>query len=546
MSSSRRHRAKPGLPPSPVPAHERGVPRLVPGGGGRGDADAATPAVPARRELWIAVHLPDYVLESLKVPVEHREQATVPPAAMSVAVVDLERGARVIRASDAGAAAAGVVPGMALNSALALLPALEIRARDLRRERTLLEIVATHALDFTPRVNLDPPDGVLLEVRGSLRLFGGVRSLVARLRERVRSLGSEPRIALAPTPLASLWLARAGEEVLLRRLDALPGRLGRLPLACTRWPEGLLRQLATMGVRVVGDCLRLPRDGVARRFEQQVLPDLDRALGRVADPRAAFAALRRFVTRRDLEPETDDAGRLGRVLEPLIVELCTFLVLRGRAIEVLGVQFVHRDGPATRLRQQFAEPVNDAGRISGLLRERLSAVVLPSPVRQLRLLSGPLVEARAQTLDLLARDRRDPSGVPQLVERLRARLGADAVHGLSLVPEHRPESAWQQSRDASLARSRRAERSASPPVLSLPPRPVWLLPEPQALAGERLPSYHGPLELEEGPERIESGWWDGHDVRRDYYVARTRTGVRLWIFRERRSGGGWFLHGVFG
>ena len=77
-------------------------------------------------------------------------------------------------------------------------------------------------------------------------------------------------------------------------------------------------------------------------------------------------------------------------------------------------------------------------------------------------------------------------------------------------------------------------------------RPVWLLAEPQRLEGEEQPRYQGALELEEGPERIESGWWDGRDVRRDYYVARTPAGVRVWIFRERRTPGGWFLHGVFG
>jgi len=54
------------------------------------------------------------------------------------------------------------------------------------------------------------------------------------------------------------------------------------------------------------------------------------------------------------------------------------------------------------------------------------------------------------------------------------------------------------------------------------------------------------LELEQGPERIESGWWDGRDVQRDYYVARNPAGVRLWLFRDRQSAGRWFLHGVFG
>jgi protein ImuB len=72
--------------------------------------------------------------------------------------------------------------------------------------------------------------------------------------------------------------------------------------------------------------------------------------------------------------------------------------------------------------------------------------------------------------------------------------------------------------------------------------------EPQRLAGGERPRYEGPLEIEEGPERIESGWWDGHDVARDYYVARNGQGARLWVFRNRRAAGGdadWFLHGWF-
>ena len=77
-------------------------------------------------------------------------------------------------------------------------------------------------------------------------------------------------------------------------------------------------------------------------------------------------------------------------------------------------------------------------------------------------------------------------------------------------------------------------------------RPLWLLAEPRPLDGRDWPHYEGRLEIEDGPERIESGWWDGRDVRRDYYVARTAGGVRLWVFRERRADGRWFMHGVFG
>ena len=71
-------------------------------------------------------------------------------------------------------------------------------------------------------------------------------------------------------------------------------------------------------------------------------------------------------------------------------------------------------------------------------------------------------------------------------------------------------------------------------------RPLWLLDEPQPCSS--------PLEFEEGPECLESGWWDGQDISRDYFVARNRQGMRLWVFRHRRDADprGWFVHGYFG
>ena len=62
--------------------------------------------------------------------------------------------------------------------------------------------------------------------------------------------------------------------------------------------------------------------------------------------------------------------------------------------------------------------------------------------------------------------------------------------------------------------------------------------------GDR-PWQQGGLEILDGPERIESGWWDDADCRRDYYLARHSAGPRLWIFRDLVSGA-WYLHGLFG
>src|SRR5205823_10727952 len=90
----------------------------------------------------------------------------------------------------------------------------------------------------------------------------------------------------------------------------------------------------------------------------------------------------------------------------------------------------------------------------------------------------------------------------------------------------------------------RASASTAASAREAAPRPVWLLSEPQPL-GALLEAQ--PWILRDGPERIESGWWDGADIRRDYYVAENPRGEHLWIYRDSRYGadGEWFLHGIF-
>jgi protein ImuB len=129
------------------------------------------------------------------------------------------------------------------------------------------------------------------------------------------------------------------------------------------------------------------------------------------------------------------------------------------------------------------------------------------------------------------------------VERLRARLGEDAVYGVVLIPEHRPEAASRHVQELHLASPLRVAEEVPVPLMTQQglPRPVWLLDAPLLLASG--------LVLEQGPERIESGWWDGKGVARDYYIARRTLdggspGAKLWVFQERQSKR-WYLHGMF-
>ncbi len=412
-----------------------------------------------------------------------------------------------------------------------------------------LEALAVRAQRFTPRVSLVPPDGLLLEVKGSLHLFGGVEGLGRELAQECARLALPCTLALAPTPLAALAAARAGKPLAVVDPAQLVGSLAALPLASLRWPQATIDRLARIGVRTIGQALRLPRGGFARRFGTEALAMLDRLTGRTRDLRERFEVRARFRRRRELTHELESHEALLAALAPLLTDLGEFLEARQCALLELECRLRHRAAAPTSCLLRLAAPLADAARIAELLGERLRALALPEPVRACELRSGPLLD-RVSVSGALWQPGEQGGGADaqssDLIERLRVRLGPEAVQGLELRADHRPEAGWRVADSVSARSSLCDEPCAGARRLDVA-RPLWLLPSPRRLA-ERggLPWRRGALRLVSEPERIETGWWDGADIARDYYIALDARGVRLWVFREREPPHRWFLQGLFG
>ena len=433
----------------------------------------------------------------------------------------------------------------------------------LQARPAVLERLCLHAQQFTPLVSVELPDALLLEIRGSVKLFGSLATLHARIDASWRHLELEVQSAAAPSTLAALWLARAGHGALIEDPGLLAGRLAELPIACTGWDAERLRSLRALGVSRVGELLRLPRAGMTRRFGAAAVLDLDIALARQAAPRRAFVPRERFRERVDFETEVETAAYLQKALEPVTERCARFLRQRQAGVQALELRLEHRAHPRTRVRLGLASITGEQRRLSEVLRQKLSQLELAAPASSMELRSGPLQPLSAASLDVFARcagaggtlagagrasagqasaGRRDTA--PQLLERLCARLGEQAVYGIRSIAEHRPEAAWQRIQALRLDLVQpggRCRQEIHPEM----PRPVWLLGEPEKLRASQVRRLRaGETALEEGPERIESGWWDGKGVARDYYIVRQAGGARLWVFQERRSKD-WYLHGVF-
>lgn len=489
---------------------------------------------------WLAIQLPDLPLQVFT--------RGLADDGTALGVIDSGRRSRILAANGA-ARAQGVFAGQALSAAQAMAPTLHLQARQTAREAALLAEIACWAGRFTPRVSLAPPDAVLLKIGTSLRLFGGVDAIRQQAREGLLQLGIEARLACAPTPLAACWFAACGQapaagidwrealdglplSVLGSGADGDPALPQALAHAATACSASTLELLDGLGARSIGAVRALPAAGLARRQARAVGLLIARARGEQPDPRPWFEPPARFSHELALPAPTHHSEALLFAARRLFASLAAWLQARHAGIDHCRLSLVHEGSGETPLDIVLGHPSDDADHLALITRERLGMQVLPAEICILRLEAEHPLDRGAHATDLFGSPGQARDEALQLLDRLRARLGDGAVRRLAPLADHRPEAAWQVCGEQS--RSSQAKPSPSRNL-----RPLWLLPAPRAIDPRQ-------YTLLGDAERIESGWWDEGDIRRDYYLARSGDGGLCWVFHDLASPGGWFLHGRFG
>lgn len=423
-----------------------------------------------------------------------------------------------------------------------MCPGLAVFERDAGRELAALHALACWAGRFTPTLSLQSPDGLLLEIGGCLRLFGGAEAIVAAVQAGCAAQSYSLRWAAAPTPLAAHWLARAGRAGVFAESAAMQAELAGLSCAVPGWTSEILHRLEAFGLRCLGDLRRLPSAGLRRRIGNGPLDDLARAWGELPQPQNPFVFPASFQQKIELPARVDHAEALAFAGQRLFAALAGWLQGRQLLVRVCRLELTHDDASSSELRLSFAEPAADEARFARLLREHLSRWQLPAPVEALSLRADEVVAKPGASGGLFEQPAAG-EGLAVCLERVQARLGSTALQVLGENPDYRPECATRLAAPEVHVAGRASDTS------QLAARPLWLLPVPQALVDQGgRPYWRGALKLLSRAERLESGWWDegengaSGDLRRDYFVARNPHGQWAWVFRD---GEGWFLHGLF-
>lgn len=426
------------------------------------------------------------------------------------------------------AVAAGVERGQPRSLAQALVSELVCRPYNAEREELALRRLADRLYESIDKQVLFPPQGIAIAVDSLLRLYQGLEPLICHLEEQFQSLELTFSLAVGYSPAAARCLAKAGCEQYSADTADIRQTLGRLSVSQLGWQTKRVEKLMKSGIKTLHDLWQLPRVQLGKRFGAELVDDVIALQG--TQLRAGNGAVTFYQPAEIFSLAFDLVTEIAHwqgVLFPLkraLKELESFLYQRQKVIRLLDIWLYHRDQPATHIPLKLAVDSWRASQFLQLIQLQVDRYPLKQPVTAISLKADNLYDLDRMSGHLISDGLQHQGDLSDLLARLQAKLGERALYTPAVMADPRP-----------LINEYRQRAGA---VTTLPhqtmKRPLWLLPQPEAVDIEQ-------WQLLEGPERIYTGWWDNDTFERDYWIAEDHKGRLGWLFFQHQ----WYLQGWF-
>lgn len=422
-------------------------------------------------------------------------------------------------------------PQLLQDYQLALLPPesraavpISVSANPQQEQRVLTQLAQVLYQDIA-HIVLSPPRGLLCEVRSLVRLHGGYGRVLERLQSRLQQWPLRYHLSSGYSPLAAKLLAQSGLSVLCEAADKAQQAVASLAIEDSGLAPVEIERLRQVGFTVIGDLLQRPRAEVGVRFGPAMMHYMAELAGELKPPQCFYRPPDKFDEKVELATEAASWTQLLFPLKRLLQQAEAFLQSHQWSTRALVIRAHHRQGPSTQVPIQFAHAVWRYSDLLNLSQLHLERQQLPQPVLSLSVRLQRTEARQAQRGQMFASTVQAAEQLEALVSRLQARLGEHKVQSLRYCDDWRPErqgvlQAWSTTVDTTQTGYQ---------------RPCWLLAEAQPISRHQ-------WQLQWGPERIVSGWWDAQPIQRDYYIALDNRQRQGWIFQNQQ---GWFLHGWF-
>lgn len=402
------------------------------------------------------------------------------------------------------------------------------------------------------KICLSHPHVLVLEVHSMLRYFGNFYSLKNRLipllQEKLIQLQQPLQFfdCLSPSADASALLVRSGINIQINDLEALKSALGKVPSALLPLNRKVLQRLNNCGLLYLRDIWRLPTAALRLRFGRELSECLELLLAQRPAVLERWQSAPVFTDRIDLEIEVCKQNEILWLGSQLLARMEHFLKKRQLATDQIVFGIYQQRTLATNITLNTRHASFDKQLWQMLLESRLQKIQLDCAITGINLRAQQFYPVEPVGASPVRAVNSRPQTETKLLEILASRLGEDQVFQLYCQPSHDPAVAGKYLAFTQIKTGNNENTSAKLPGFGYwNNAPCWLLQTPRKLhTFNGKPVYMTPLVIEHGPQRIESCWWTGFDIRRDYYVAHNQHGMLLWIYRDLGLDD-WFLHGLF-
>ncbi|WP_437193398.1 Y-family DNA polymerase [Planctomicrobium sp. SH527] len=502
-------------------------------------------------------------------PIQRRQQQSPALREQPLVLIRSMQGSEQVGHCCSLASRRGIRPEMSLAEARTFLQPRSGRAEvgqclpeEPEQDQQALKQLAWDSEQFSPLVGLEQeetPESLVLDVTGCAVHFGGEQGLTQAVVQFCQTQAFSVRVGLADS-FGAAWAAAHFGTKLQTTCILPPGEqehfLRALPVSAFRLSSKTLNRLQQVGLRTVGQLLRISRSTLPSRFGAELIQRIDQALGSV--PELIVAERRPEPLQETWESEDPffDVAILELIVGDLLDRILTSLQPRGQGIKRLTWTLQGSDRRILTHTLELVQPSLQRRHLLSLMALQWEQMSLAGGIQQVHLCADKIefLTARRQTLWELENDEASPS-LHRLVETLSSRLGREAVLRPSLRADDQPELAFGLQPVIGEDRQLDLLQTTSIPHRHGRTRPLWLKREPipvDVIARHR----HGPparfrwqnedwtVHQSWGPERITTAWWRGPLVRRDYFQVECEQGQRFWLFRELVTGK-WFLHAAF-
>lgn len=422
----------------------------------------------------------------------------------------------------------GIRLGMGLASSVALCNNLHILELNTEIESETLISIANDLYSLVADIVLDPPKGLFIKLTTMYRLYNNQEQCWLQINNKLQQLPNQYSYASSHSAVSAKLLSLNGLNKLITSKSAAIEMIGLLNVEALPITSKNKEALVRVGIKKVGQLLSIPLKELSTRFDISVITTIGQITGELSYKGNFYTPPQTFNKTIELLFEIRTTNLLLKPLSTLLKQLEAFAKLRCLTFQALNITLLLSDGDKQKVEVKSANPQNEAAQWQYLVSLKFEKVRLTQPVRGISL-SAPELFSFQTNSDSFFTDNSSSRSINEFLSILKMKLGEDSIHFPSLNDQHLPELHSQLVKEPQQTEYKSTANRHTP-------TPLFLLEKPVRLTEE--------VNLKSTIERVTSNWWQGKEIARDYYLAETKSGQWLWVFR--RPDKKWFIHGYYG